>query len=82
MSQLDATGFLEVVRKDRTVVEKVIGLPSPTQLNKDDIVKIGADMGYHFSLDELHDAVGTYLMQHASELNTADLDYLKAAGGC
>ena len=82
MSQADATRFVEMVREDRSVVEKVIGLPAPTALNKNDLVKIGADPGLKFSLDELHNAVGAYLTQHATEINSQDLDYLKAAAGC
>ena len=82
MSQSDATRFVEMVREDRNVVTKVIGTPAPTQLNKNDLVKIGSDLGLNFTLDELHNAVGAYLMQHAAELNSADAEYLEAAAGC
>ena len=81
MATSDATRFLEVVRQDRSIVEKVI-IPNPSAVNGDDIVKIGADLGYHFNADELNFAVSAYLVQHAAELNSGDLDYLKAASGC
>ncbi len=80
MSLEQATQFIQLVRDDKALAERLRSGKKPTELSAQDIVNVAAEMGYVFTTDEFQQAVGTFMMQSAAELNPEDLEYVKAAG--
>jgi len=83
MSLASATQFIQLGLQDRTPLEGLLAeMRTSNSFDKNKIVQFASGMGYQFTLDEFHNAVGGYMEQYAAGVDPAAAALVLNFAGC